>query len=167
VKQIESVRALARTVGISHTALAKWLKDDRWPFARKGPWPVSLVGKMKAWAAVTLAENPAAAAGEVSGAGDVGQLGPERRAKLAKILVQTRRAQFQHDRDKGLYHRVDECDRRIVRKIHDAKSKLLNAHSAAPADTPPHVREWMRLELERICREFAGEINTAPINTTT
>lgn len=58
---IPSIRALARAIGRSHTAVAKWARHPEWPWSQRGPWPASLVPKIKAWAVDTLKEDHAAA----------------------------------------------------------------------------------------------------------
>ena len=50
-----SIRELARRVGRSLTAVRRWVKDDRWPFPRRGPWDVEAVRR---WAKRTLMPEP-------------------------------------------------------------------------------------------------------------
>jgi hypothetical protein len=52
-----SLSALARLVGKTPKTLSLWSRDARWPFGRSGPYDVAAV---RAWAARTLAPNPAA-----------------------------------------------------------------------------------------------------------
>ncbi|MGE0481268.1 MAG: hypothetical protein AB7Q17_12425 [Phycisphaerae bacterium] len=52
-----SVRELARTLGRSHTAVAKWLNHPAWCWSTQPPWDVAAV---RAWAATILSPNPAA-----------------------------------------------------------------------------------------------------------
>jgi hypothetical protein len=56
-KRAASLRELASLLGVSRTSTSNWSRDPRWPFGRSGPYdPVAV----KAWAARTLAPNPAA-----------------------------------------------------------------------------------------------------------
>lgn len=48
-----SIAGLAKAVSRSDTAVAQWLKSDRWIFG-PGPWPASIVPAVQAWAKKTL-----------------------------------------------------------------------------------------------------------------
>ncbi|CAN5388134.1 hypothetical protein BH09PLA1_BH09PLA1_25890 [soil metagenome] len=154
--QIGSVRQLSRELKLSHTAVLKWLADPRWKFGGS-PWSRTLLPAMKRWQALNLADDPAAdsdagASGQIS----VRDLAPDKRAKMARVLVQTQRDQVKLQIEKGQVHRVDECERRRLRQIHAVKQELLGAHESMPADTPPSIREWVRLRMEATCHHFAG-----------
>lgn len=57
---IQSIRQLAKAVGKSPTAVAGWLKDDRWTFDTAPPWRREDVPAMRQWARETLKPDPAA-----------------------------------------------------------------------------------------------------------
>lgn len=157
-----STRELAAALGKSHTAVNRWLKDDRWPFARKPPWAPAMVAQIRAWAARTLAPNPGAADAHAAPARtgtDIASLSPERQAKLALSLAKVERATFENQARKGEWHRVDDCRQRRVRQITDLRVQLLDLADALPFS--PDDKEIVRGRVLELCRRFAG-VSTAP-----
>lgn len=110
--------------------MAKWIRDDRWPFGQTGPWDVE---KVRAWAAKTLAADPAAG-GEAKPRGDAAELSLPRKLDMALKNVKREAAQFDLDVKKGHYHRVDECEQRLARQVQEVKTRLLNMCETLPFD---------------------------------
>src|SRR5437867_2893513 len=54
--KIHSIRQLGKAIGRSHTAACRWVSHPEWPFG-VGPWPRSLVARMKTWAEQTLSPD--------------------------------------------------------------------------------------------------------------
>ena len=59
-ESIPSIRALAKRLDRSHTAVRKWTQHPEWLWTPRGPWSASLLPKMREWAALTLKEDRAA-----------------------------------------------------------------------------------------------------------
>lgn len=54
IEVANSQRQLASALKRSQSAIAQWIKDDRWPFPRKAPWNVEAV---KGWASIALEKS--------------------------------------------------------------------------------------------------------------
>lgn len=77
MQNVKTQTALAKALGKSQQAICKWIKDDRWPFTRSGPWDPDAV---KAWTASTL--TTASAPADPSA-----PLSPQRQVKV-KVLIE-------------------------------------------------------------------------------
>src|SRR5688572_22799916 len=101
---IQGVRGLARAIGISHPAVSKWLKDERWPYGA-GPWPAAMLPQIVAWQRNTLAPDPAKLDLTPSRkASELGEL--SRKADVSLKLTKQQLLQFKLDLDRGKYHKV-------------------------------------------------------------
>lgn len=120
-----SVRELAQRVGKSHTAVAGWLKDDRWTFSRQGPWNAGTIEQIRIWAASTLAPDPSARAGTV----DLGQapaMGAERAVKTLLIKEKYESQKFTNERNREKFHSVELCRKRKLQQITAVRNELTN-----------------------------------------
>lgn len=86
----KSIRALAKAVDRSHTAVAGWVKRDDWTLGVKPPWDVA---KVKAWMTRLEAEPGSEDGG--TPADDGKPMSRERREKLR--LIRARRLTIQFD----------------------------------------------------------------------
>jgi hypothetical protein len=148
----KSVRELAKAVGRSHTAVAKWVNDDRWPFG-KSPWDVAAV---KAWAAETLAPNPADDPARVStqtGANSKAQMGPERRAKLAVLSERAALLKFRRETEQGQHHRADVCLTRRVTQVRELRIRLTSLADSLPFDATE--KDLVRARVLEMLQGFA------------
>ncbi|MFO0836988.1 MAG: hypothetical protein U1D55_00555 [Phycisphaerae bacterium] len=78
-----SIRELAVLLGRSHTAVGQWVRDPRWDQLRVPPWDV---GQAKAWAARTLAPNPAEAWSQATGLDDAASASSQEASAGARIV---------------------------------------------------------------------------------
>jgi len=167
-KTLTSIRQLAEAVKRSHVAVGRWVKRDDWTFGR-GPWRVSQVPAIVAWAKRELAENPAndERTSRAGGSGEdqaesLRQLSPLKKIDAALKLSRKSRVDFDLDVDKGVYHRVDECRRQRLRQIHEVKTALMNMPDGLPVDTD--VKTMIKGRVLEILRKWSSpdSANTAP-----
>ena len=149
----KSQRDLARKLGKDPAAVNRWVRDDRWPFSRRGPWDVA---KVKACAATTLAPDPAEAvnADGQPGQKELAELSPGRRVDMALKLTRQQKLKFELDKLRGEFHRIDECRARRVRQLEEFKRRLLNLADGLPFE--PDVKELVRNRLLGVLRELAS-----------
>lgn len=155
---IRGARALASALGVTHTAVNGWLKDERWPFG-DGPWPAKLVLAIRSWRARTLAPDPnsyqsapdAAVRGD-----DLSQLSLERRVAilLKREKIETERLNRQIKSEK--LHSVEDCQRRRLRQIHALKSELLAFADTLPASVDPTTRNLVHEHILALLRRLAA-----------
>src|SRR5690349_4917526 len=105
-KKINSVRELARHLGRTHKAVGRWLRDDRWPFSRRGPWSAADVPAMKAWAAQELAPAPASGVSDLSPA--VG-LSAKSKVDIALKLERIEMSKLIRQLKAGKLHPIEDC----------------------------------------------------------
>jgi phage terminase Nu1 subunit (DNA packaging protein) len=65
-EKIESLRQLAKLVNRSAGQVSRWMKDERWPFAKKSPWYPDQVPKILRWVAEHLRETTGGQVGEAA-----------------------------------------------------------------------------------------------------
>lgn len=154
-----SQTAIADRLGISRTAFAKsCLQHSSWPFSRQGPWSADDLAAIELWRKENLQQDRAARPGG----------GDERAARVEVLQERARRLRLQNDVDEGDLHSVSECDSAVIARIHALKASLLGWSSwLAPelvAIVDPargeskrrEVQARMRVEIERLLRDFAG-----------
>ncbi len=165
-KSISSIRELARAVGRSHTSVREWMGHPQWRF-RRGPWSAEQVEEIRAWAAATLAPNPAERAGTT--AADSTEAGTLTKAKLALTIEKARTAKFEREKKQGLYHSISECESRRSRQVQEVREEFTDRAPAAIANrvldalkaprdeaTVATVRSIVEDELRAICDRFAA-----------
>lgn len=153
---LKSQRQLAESLGKSQPAIAKWLKDARWPFSRTAPWSSKDVPAMQEWARRTLAPDPAAAGGgqPQRGGMTIRDLDPGRQADVAIKLEKLKGLQLAREIKLGQYHRTDECEQRRVRQIQAVKTELLNLAGSLPF--PQEQKDVVQGRVQEILMRFAG-----------
>lgn len=161
--QAKSQRELAREVGKSQPAILKWIRDDRWPFSKTGPWDVRQV---QAWAQKTHGANapdgapgshPPLAASRQSD--PVADLTPERQAKLALSLEKLEGIKLSNQLRRGQLHSIDDCQARRVKQVIELRNELLAMADAIGPQLglDPDQRQILHGRLLGICRKFAGQ----------
>jgi hypothetical protein len=151
-------------VGRSESAVRKWLRDSRWPFARTAPWPPEQVREMKAWAKMYLSHDPADdyhAALRNLAPGAERPLSRNEQAKLAYMIERAMYVKLRRQREAGELHSVAECQQRRLRQIYEVKSRLLELPRALAGvlaqRAAPEIEAALRQQLLAIIEEFAGE----------
>lgn len=161
----KSQRELAKAVGKSQPAILKWIRDDRWPFSKTGPWDVAQV---QAWASRTHGPNapatpPLAASRQTTprptNADPVADLTPERQAKLALSLEKLETAKLANQLRRGEVHSIQECQSRRVRQVLELRNELLSIADTVGQQLglDTDQREILRGHLLGLCRKFAGQ----------
>jgi len=120
-----SVRQLAKAVGRSHTAVARWLDHPLWDQGRSGPFDVEMA---RHWAATHLQRNPADA-DEVPDDAPPDPMESLRRNPLsaAKLrLTLTRAAKLELERGilAGEFIPRRDVEDALVRRVHAVRSAL-------------------------------------------
>jgi hypothetical protein len=164
--QIASLRALAAALGKSHTAVGRWLKDDRWPFARKPPWNAPIVAQINSWASRTLSENRAAeppAAAQSTAVDPVSSLTPERQAKLALSLERLETQKLTNELRRGNLHSFDDCRNRRIRQVTELRDALLSIPDALPLRSDQ--KEMIRGRIIETLTRFANQDPAPPSPT--
>lgn len=153
---IRGVRQLGVAVGRSRTAISdNWIGHPEWPYG-PGPWPVSLVPQMQAWAERTLSIDPAKKSPNVNARGSA-NADVKRLAALSRIATEQTRQRTEQLRQADLLkevHRVDECKLRRTRQIQTLKNRLFGELPGLPLPEEHRtiVQEW----LMGLVTEFAG-----------
>ncbi|HEV7301588.1 MAG TPA: hypothetical protein VGN72_19645 [Tepidisphaeraceae bacterium] len=132
----DSIRSLAKLVGRGESSVRKWVRNPQWTFG-SGPWTAADVDRIKLWATDTLADDPSDRAGGGGGGDLATQLKDLPVAKQVDVGLKVSRKKtidFKLDRDKGLFHSVEECKRRRLRQIHEVKTAMLNMPDGLPVD---------------------------------
>lgn len=161
-EQATSIRALARVVGRSPSAVRKWIPREDWPFGLVPPWDVEHV---KAWMEIHLKADPAAAyrkrakAAE-DGRGEFSKLGPMGKAKLQYQIERTLLVHQRRLIEAGKLHNVEQCQQRSLRQIHEVRSALMAmgrslANSLVGEDAET-IEGVINDRCEQICEEFAS-----------
>jgi hypothetical protein len=136
--------------------VGRWLKDDRWPFARSAPWDAALVPQIQSWAARTLAANPAAPEISPSPASrPAAPLAPDRQVKLALALEKLEAQKFTNQLRRGEFHSIADCQQHRVRQILETRTRLLSMVESLPFDADQ--KQIVRGRLLEILAFFAGD----------
>jgi hypothetical protein len=140
---LRSVRELAARLGKSHTAVAGWVRRTDWRFG-KGPWEAAVVPEMQEWASRTLSPDPASAPGRPAGprATKISDLGPRQQADISVKLIKAQREQFKLEQERGLFHKVSECNERLIRQAHSMKTEAMQIPESLPVT--PEVKQMIR-----------------------
>lgn len=167
---IQSNRQLAKALGRSEAAVRKWLGDDRWPFGR-APWSPAVVEQIRAWTARTLAANPAAQPTEPPPSAlptppqnSIGNLSPERQARLALTFERVEGIKIENQRKRGELHSLQDCRARRVRQVTELRIAFESLPLAIP-DTVSgfeQIRDIIRGKVSEILLRFAGEDPAPP-----
>ncbi len=164
-KLIRGGRALAKALGVSHTAVLGWLKDDRWTFG-PGPWPAKLIGPIEAWRQRYLAPDP-----NTTPPASAGDEAPSRKQNLEDLPLE-RRVSILLKREKieteklnrqiklGKLHDVEDCRRRRLKQIHAQKQDLLGFADSLPASIDPPTKALVHAQMLKLLRRWAS----APAN---
>lgn len=160
----KSQRELAKACGKSQPAVLKWIRDDRWPFSKTGPWDVE---KVKAWASRTHGPNapdpnPPFAASRASD--PVADLTPERQAKLALSLEKLEGIKIANQLKRSELHSIQECQARRVKQVIELRNELLAIADVAgnQLGLDSDQREILRGHLLALCRKFANQDPSPP-----
>ena len=147
-----SIRALAKALRRSATAVFNWTTRADWPFGPP-PWPVD---RVREWTAIALSPDPAAALrarlanaeGDATGNAPAGgSLWAKRaQAELLQILARTQLLVQQYASHAGKLHDTEICQSRKVREIHAVREKL----GAWPRTLSPRLVGLTRDEIERL-----------------
>ena len=160
---IDSISALAKLVGKSKVAVAKWVKRDDWPFG-PAPWHEGQVPHVKRWAG-NLQADRSAPAPEPADEGTAG-LSLKQKLELRKLAatIQKYEAQVKAlQADAGEYVARKEVERMNVERIYAVKAELLNTARLAGmlevvivpgklAEAEAIMRKWAK----GICDRFAA-----------
>lgn len=112
---IASVRQLAKAVDRTHTAVNRWVKDDRWPFARKAPWSKNDVPKILRWAADHLAKEGGPRPTEHSST--TATLRQQKlEQEIRKLRAHADQAETALAKERGDLHDADACEEEAVRR---------------------------------------------------
>lgn len=165
-KLIRGARALAKELGVSHTTVNAWLKDDRWTFG-PGPWSAKLIGPIEAWRKRYLAPDPnttppARADDDEGGQGGEGRkqrindLPIERQMSilLKKEKIETEKLNRQIKLEK--LHSVDECRRRRLKQIHTQKQDLLGFADSLPKSVSPEIKRMVHQQMLQLLGRWAA-----------
>ena len=148
---------LAKAMGVARSALQKWLKDRRWPFARRAPWPRADLGAMKAWRAETMQPNTA----------DVPEPDeddltepPAKDARKRWMLARAKRAEHDLKVARSEVHSKVDCDAAQIQRIHQTKAGLLALpvwlSSELVGLTAKEIQARLTKEFETLLRGFAA-----------
>jgi hypothetical protein len=163
MKQVTSIRQLAKAVGRSPSRISAWIRDDRWPFPRRGPWDADTIQQIKRWAQDTLAPN-------LADPPPAERVEPKiRPAEAVRLLLGKRKAEnieLKNQALRGELHSVAECRARNVQKI----VLLKRAVFAMFRSTAPHLEGLPAHEIEsilegrfiEICQAFARPTTDTP-----
>jgi hypothetical protein len=159
--KVKTQAELAAAVGKSQQAIGKWIHDDRWPFARTGPWDVA---KVKAWAARTLSPNPAAPAVEaIAGVEQPPQppgapgLSVERQVKVKIGLERGKLLELQRQILNGEYLLRDEVERVEMAWMTAIRTRFIEMPDCL-AGLSTEQRETVRQAVVAICRDFEAGV---------
>jgi hypothetical protein len=155
----DSLRGLAKLLGVTHTAVGKWMIDPRWQFGG-GPWRKSQVAAIEIWRANELMERPTrrdmandafgAAAGEPT---SLESLSPSKKADIALKIKRREVLDFALQIQKGKYHDVEPCRQARRRAIHEVKQALLDLPNSITTDEG--TRTIIRGRVIELLRRFA------------
>lgn len=149
-QRVVTAREIGRREGISHQAVLKWVEEPGWSYGPP-PWTEQQAVQIAAWRRRTLRPRDD---GELDVGGTVTS-SDERRANTRLKNIRAAREAFELNSKRGKVHDVSACEAKQVRKVFAVRDRLTNFADSLPVDTPPHVKQYVRDGLERICREFA------------
>lgn len=160
---IPSIRALARAIGVGPTTVTEYLRDARWPFARRGPWRAGQVPAMRAWRRDTLADNPAERAGKLAEGIGGGGLAQAKTVAQIKVLVE-REANLKVNRliKEREYVQRQEAEEASAKKwlaVRKALGQVPRALRQLLADTtdPVDVERILTEALRAVCNHGFGD----------
>jgi hypothetical protein len=154
-----SQRKLAELVGVSQPTLNGWLRDDRWPFPRQGPWSTTIVPEIKKWARSTLREPNTAGSTRSAEEPDVRSLGPERQAKLKLTLERAKMVQLERSILEGKYVSKEEVERGWAARVTAVKTDMLavprNIAASLVGLDAAAIEQALERALNQLCEDFA------------
>lgn len=160
---IDSISQLAKRVGKSKVAVAKWVKRDDWPFG-PAPWHEDQVPHIQRWAKGSLQEDRSATP-EPEPAADTAGLSLKQKLELRKLaaMIQKYEAQVKAlQADAGEYVARKEIERMNLDRIYAVKAELMNTarlvgmlevilQPGKAAEAEVIVRRWAK----GVCDRFA------------
>jgi hypothetical protein len=114
-QHITTVRQLAEHTNRSAGQVGRWLKDDRWPFARVAPWPMSELPAIREWAAGLR---------ETTGGNIPGRAGMNE-AKRELAEAQLALLELENSIARGDYCNCDEFQSLVTQALVDARTTLM------------------------------------------
>ena len=156
-RSITTLTALARALQLNKSSVSKLRRRDDWPVASSPPWNAADLERVRDWRRSELQEDRAR--GAVSS--DTLKLTRARTAAAEELALGRRRVR---EISEGVYHRTDECQRRIIGLIQEAKAWLLSIpNRLAPqlvGQSEPMIRAMLHDAIVAALNELAKP--TAP-----
>jgi len=141
-------------MGVTQAAVQKWVRDPRWSFARKAPWPKSDLEAIRLWRQENLQRDrnvPTAAE-------------DERAAKLEVLRERARGLRISNDVEEKRLHNASECEQATVQRVYELKCALLafGQWLAPELDglTKQQITRRLNEEIRKLLLDFArGEFS--------